>query len=114
MAKKSVSSSHVAGFVKGLKVNPMHGVMTFSVLEKRFVLPDKVTTFTSAIREAKMERKNVLILFKEMDGTDNEITGVFVSPKWSQVRAAAEGKSYDEVYELGIISTLVKHPGFRP
>ena len=113
MAMEGSSSSCVSGFVKHFKEIPNHGVVTFSVLRKNFFLPNKVTTFTAAIRAARKDRVNVLILFKELDGVTPEITGVITSPTWPQRKAASEGQSYEDLVNIGRKALLAKNQNIR-
>ena len=112
MAKFEITSSHVSGFVKRLKIIHNHGIITFSVLDKNFVLPRKATTFTSTIENARIENKNVLILFREMDGMTPEITGVITRPTWPQRKAASEGQGYEDIVKIGLES-LAKNQNLR-
>lgn len=97
-SKKPIRT-HVSGFVKGLKDNLGHKVATFMVLDQKFILP-QTSTFTMAIRMAKLRHWNVLVMFDD-DGTVHpKVTGVIVQPLWRQHNAAANGESYEAVKAL--------------
>ncbi|MEI6810550.1 MAG: hypothetical protein WCK60_00685 [Candidatus Nomurabacteria bacterium] len=96
---KRPTRTHVSGFVKGFHENRGHGVITFRVIEQKFVLP-RTSTFASEITKAKKNDWNVIVLFSE-DGTVHpKITGVITKPKWRQHNAAAAGEDYETVKAL--------------
>ncbi len=93
MVETKNTRSHVSGFVKRLKENKLHSVVTFQVARQKFILPAS-STFGTTIRLSHTGERNVLVLFEITSKEHPRILGVIASPTWPQVRAASDGEDF--------------------
>ncbi len=96
---KKPTRSHVSGFIKRFKEHVAQEVISFAVLDEKFVLPWS-STFAMVVRLSDMRRWNVLVLFETTSKKHPRITGIIELPEWKQVKAASDGAGYDEVKAL--------------
>lgn len=96
---KKPTRSHVSGFIKRFKEHKEQKVVSFAILDEKFVLPWS-STFAMAVRLSDMRRWNILVMFETTDKAHPRITGIIPQPEWAQRKAAIDGLGYDEVLAL--------------
>jgi hypothetical protein len=99
MATRRVSSNHVSGFVKALTEDYKNKVLVFRVAKQKFVLQHN-SSFATFVRVANLCQWNILILFRQPNKGPVKVIGIIERPLWQQVRAAADGQTYEEIKDL--------------